>query len=70
LKRCVNNREFAVEPPGATSWLIWHAVPGGYVIWWLFGCLLVYGVYQVPTLLNTTAFSTYAKGHFRVHMTQ
>jgi hypothetical protein len=35
------NREFAVEPPGTTRWLIWHAVPGGYVIWWLFGCLLV-----------------------------
>jgi hypothetical protein len=28
-------REFAVEPPGATRWLIRHAVPGGYVIWWL-----------------------------------
>jgi hypothetical protein len=34
-------REFAVEPPGATRWLIQHAVLGGYVIWWLFGCLLV-----------------------------
>jgi hypothetical protein len=28
-------REFAVEPPGATRWLIRHAVLGGYVIWWL-----------------------------------
>jgi hypothetical protein len=27
-----------------------------------------YDVYQVPTtLLNTTAFSTYAEGHSRVH---
>jgi hypothetical protein len=30
-----DNRGFAVEPPGATRWLIWHAVLGGYVIWWL-----------------------------------
>jgi hypothetical protein len=29
------NREFAVEPPGATRWLIRHAVLGGYIIWWL-----------------------------------
>ncbi|KAJ7910799.1 hypothetical protein B0H13DRAFT_2328980 [Mycena leptocephala] len=34
-------REFAVEPPSTTRWLIRHAVPGGYAIWWLFGCLLV-----------------------------
>ncbi|KAJ7820176.1 hypothetical protein B0H14DRAFT_2600160 [Mycena olivaceomarginata] len=32
-----NIRAFAVEPPGATGWLIRHAVPGGYVTWWLFG---------------------------------
>ncbi|KAJ6547258.1 hypothetical protein B0H19DRAFT_1075162 [Mycena capillaripes] len=31
------NREHAVEPPGATRWLIRHAGPGGYITWWLFG---------------------------------
>ncbi|KAJ7362732.1 hypothetical protein DFH08DRAFT_799751 [Mycena albidolilacea] len=35
--RTINNRAFAVEPPGATGWLVRHAVPGGYVTWWLFG---------------------------------
>ncbi|KAJ6551928.1 hypothetical protein B0H19DRAFT_1073552 [Mycena capillaripes] len=29
-------REHAVEPPGTTQWLIRHAVPGGYIRWWLF----------------------------------
>ncbi|KAJ7833064.1 hypothetical protein B0H13DRAFT_2370630 [Mycena leptocephala] len=39
--QCEINREFAVEPPSATRWLIRHAVLGGYVIWWPFSCLLV-----------------------------
>ncbi|KAJ6568684.1 hypothetical protein B0H19DRAFT_1065501 [Mycena capillaripes] len=28
--------EHAVEPPGTIQWLIRHAVPGGYISWWLF----------------------------------
>ncbi|KAJ6585464.1 hypothetical protein B0H19DRAFT_1059688 [Mycena capillaripes] len=34
-------REHAVEPPSATRWLIRHAVPGGYISWWLFRQMLV-----------------------------
>jgi len=33
----VVNRAYAVEPPGATRWLIRHVVPGGYVSWWQLG---------------------------------
>jgi hypothetical protein len=30
-----------VEPPSATRWLIRHAMPGGYISWWLLGRLLI-----------------------------
>ncbi|KAJ7832909.1 hypothetical protein B0H14DRAFT_3463163 [Mycena olivaceomarginata] len=29
------SQRLCAEPPKATQWLFWHALLGGYLIWWL-----------------------------------